>query len=256
MSARVDVTWLRRGIWLLVLCGSLAHGAVTVGAGASVNFADAVIDLGCSDLTVAGTANASLANVSGIASLVLSGNFAPGTARLFIGKDFSNGGAFVPGTSVVNFVDACGSGTSALTGTTNFHDLVVTSSAAKSLVLPAGVTQSVAHALTLQGAVGNLLKIVSSAAGTQAQLNVASGAAQAIAYVSARDNKAGGATIAPGAASNYQSVDAGNLSNWFAAVVTPPGGNATVPAPMLDRLALLLLALALCAWAWRARAGA
>ncbi|MFT3790629.1 MAG: tail fiber domain-containing protein [Rudaea sp.] len=238
---------------LLALCASLAHGAVTIGAGSSIDFADAAIDLGCSDLTVAGSASASSATLDGIASLALGGSFAPGAARVSVGKDFSNGGTFIPGTSLVNFVDACGDGTSAITGATGFYDLVATSSAGKSLVFPVGATQSVAHALTLQGIAGNLLKIVSSAAGTQAQLNMASGAAQAIAYVSARDNQATGATIAPGPAANYQSVDAGNLVNWFAAVLTP-GGSATVPTPMLDPLVLSVLALALCAWAWRARA--
>ena len=65
-----------------------------------------------------------------------------------------------------------------------------------------------------------------------------------------RDDKASGATIAPGPAASFQSVDGGNLTNWFVNAVIGNGG-APVPAPALDRLAALLLAALLAGLAWR-----
>ena len=65
---------------LLTLAMRNAAAAIIVGAGSSVNFADNSIDLGCSDLTIAGSVSASAANVASIANL-----WHPGSRYRFTG---------------------------------------------------------------------------------------------------------------------------------------------------------------------------
>ncbi|MFT3791093.1 MAG: hypothetical protein QM741_08445 [Rudaea sp.] len=238
----------------LCLAAQSAAATITVGAGSSFDFGDARVDLGCSNLAIAGAATAGAAALTGIADFDLAGgSFAAGASGIALGGDFANAGSFVAGSGGVAIVDACGSGTSTLSGTTGFHDLVVTTASAKRLVFPVGLAQSVAHALTLQGVAGQLLKVVSASAGQRGVLALNNGAAQTIAYVDARDNDAGGgARIAPGPAASFHSIDGGNLVNWFADA-TPGGGtgNGTaVPAPALGCGRWLLLALLMLA-AWR-----
>ena len=227
-----------------------ASAAVTIGSGAVVNFADAAVNLGCSDLVVAGQASATSAVISAVANLsITGGTFTPASAQLSLGGSFNNAGTFLSGASRIGIVDACGNGISAVSGATAFYDLFVRTAAGKQLVFAASATQSVSHALGLQGTAGHLLQVVSSVAGQQALINVTPGASQAIAFIDARDNRASGATIAPGAATTYSSVDGGNLVNWFANARVDSNG-ALVPAPLLDvnARAVLLGLLALVAW--------
>lgn len=226
----------------LLLCAHAAQAAITVGAGSKLDLGDAALALGCGDLVVAGQASSASAHVDAIANLTVAagGTLAPGAGQFSLGGDFADAGTFAPGTSRIAIVDACGSGASHVSGSTSFYDFAVSSASAKQLVLPAALAQNVAHALILQGAAGNLLRIVSSSAGQQALLAVSAGAAQSIAYVDVRDNKASVAAIAPGTPAQYQSVDGGNLANWFGAVGIAA---APVPAPSLNTWGLLLLGL-------------
>jgi hypothetical protein len=234
----------------------LAHAGIDVGAGSSMSFGDGALDLGCSHLTIEGSAAGASGGVSGVANVLVAvgGSFSPGAGQLTLGGNFANAGTFTPGTSAVDIVDACGGGTSTVSGSTSFYDFAVVTTIGKRLVLPALLTQSIAHALTLQGATSELLQVSSSAAGQQALLNVNSAAAQIIAYVDARDDRASGATIAPGAPATYQSVDDGNLTNWFGTdLIGPSGGNAPIPAPSLNLVAQLALLTGVLLLAWRRR---
>ena len=231
------------GCALLILAMRNAAATIIVGAGSSLNVADNNVDLGCSDLAVAGALAASGANVTSIANLDLGGgSFAAGASRISLGGNFANTGNFDPGASRVAIVDACGNGTSELSGATNFYDFVVATVSGKQILFPVAVAQSVAHSLTLQGAAGHLLDVRSSVAGQRGVLALAEGAAQTIAYVRARDNNASIAHIAPGLPTQFNSVDGGNLVNWFLDV---SGG--TVPAPALGAGRWLLLAAMLFA---------
>lgn len=225
-----------------VLWAAPARADFSVGAGAQVDFGDATIDFACGRLDVAGQATGTAAHLVSISdfSLAAGGTFAPGASQLALGGGFANAGSFVAGSSRVEIVDACGSGTSLFAGATDFYDLAVLSATAKRLVLPVGSTQGVAHALTLQGVAGNLLRVESAAAGQRAVLAVAAGASQSIDYVDARDNQASLATIAPGAAAAYHSIDSGNLVNWFENGGGPTPGDV-VPTPTLDALSRALL---------------
>lgn len=246
----------RRGVSLgstlaCLFAATCAHAGVIVGAGSSLSVGDGMLGFDCADLVVAGSVSGSSGEIFGIANLSVAagGTLAPGAGRLTLGGDFSDAGTFVAGTSAVRVIDACGSGTTTVSGATAFYDILLDSAAGKRFVFPAGLTQSVAHAFVLQGAAGNLLQITSSVAGKQALFNVSAAAMQSVAYVDARDNKASGATIAPGVAANHQSVDGGDLTNWFANAVVGPGSGAPVPAPLLGRLTTLLLATLLVALA-------
>lgn len=220
-----------------------AHADLKVDAGTRFAFPDGGIDLGCTDLVIAGTAVGGSAVVSNIRHLIIQpgGTLHAGSATLSLGGDFSNGGSFDAGSGSVKIVDACGSGISRVSGANGFHDLSVVTSTGKQLLLPADQTQAVTHALTLEGAAGQLLQLDSSVAGTQAVLAVAPAATQQVRYVDAQDNRAGDAPIAPGTPASRQSVDGGNLSGWFG----PGGGDgqAVTPIPTLGEWSLLLLGL-------------
>jgi hypothetical protein len=243
-------------VLVLLLGSSSVDAAITIGAGSNLNFGDAVVDFGCQDLVVAGHADGTTENLRSIANLSISGggSLALGAGSVSLGGDFVDAGSFVPGTSRFAVVDACGHGSSQVSGATSFYDFLVTSASGKQLVLPASATQTITHAMTFQGAAGNPLNIVSSSVGVHAVLAVNAAAVQTIDYVNARDNTASAATIAPGTPAQYHSVDAGGLINWFGGAVGV-GAASTVPAPLFDMFgrAMLLLGF-LFAVAWTNRA--
>ncbi|MFT3791892.1 MAG: hypothetical protein QM741_12645 [Rudaea sp.] len=245
------------GILALCLAGVDARAAIDVPSGASMDLADGAIHLACSDLTVAGTLTGGSAMVSGIANLTINGGTLDAGSALFaVGGDFVDSGTFNAGTSSVEIVDACGSGVSRLGGSSAFYDFSASTAAGKQLVLDAGLTQSVSHAFTLQGAAGQLLRVLSSGAGQQARFAIAAAASQVVSYVDARDNLASQATIAPGLPSLYNSIDSGNLTNWFGSAGTgDPGstGRGPVPTPALGPFAAILLAFLLGWFGWRKR---
>jgi hypothetical protein len=248
-------------VWAAFVCAcvaTLAHADIDVGSGASLSFGDGALDVGCSNMVIAGWLTGGNGTVHGMADLTIAagGSLAPGAGQIVIGGDFADAGIFTSGSSSFSIVDACGDGTTTFSGATQFYDLAVTTATGKQLVLPAAQTQHIAHALTLRGSAGNLLQVLSSSAGQQALLDVSTSAAQSIAYVNARDDKANGATIAPGTAASHQSVDSGKLINWFTDQVVGPGrGAAPIPAPMLGLLARLALLTGMLLLAWHRRRG-
>lgn len=242
-------TLLRLSSALACAIAAPAFAQFTVGAGSTFDFGSAAINFGCSDLLVAGQATAA-GSLTGLRDLSISagGIFNASTSQISLGGNFADAGTFNAGTGTVSIVDACGSGASQLTGSTNFYRFAAATATGKQLVLPASTTQSVANSLILTGTAGNLLQVQSSAAGQRANLALAPGAAQTIAYVAARDNAATGATIAPGPPASFNSVDGGNLFNWFVGAI----GNGTIPAPSLDLLGRWLLLAGVLIVAWRA----
>ena len=240
------------GIALALMAAKAQAAGLNIGNGAAVDFGNALVDLGCGDLIVDGNANTNAANISSLGNLTVAvgGTLTVGSGRIALGGDFANASTFTPGTGQVLIGDACSSGISHIAGANAFYDLTIASGAGKQIVFAAGLLQSVAHAFTLQGTAGNLLRVTSSMTGTKARLAIAAGAEQTVAYVDARDNDAsGGSTIAPGAASSYRSVDGGGLVNWFGSLVGTHGGAA--PAPALGTWAALLLAVLLATFAWK-----
>lgn len=219
-----------------------------VGAGSSVDFADATIDFGCANFVVDGSATAGTATLSGIGDVAGSGALQAGASLLSLGGDFAPGAGFDSGTGTVEIVDACGDGSSAVAGANTFNAFSVVTTSGKQLLLPAQMSQRVVSLLRFEGAAGALLQVRSTVPGANARLQVADDADQTIAYVDAADNTATEAVIAPGDPAIYRSVDSGNLLFWFRN--RPPSMEIevrTIPGPGSSALACLALLMALIA---------
>lgn len=242
---------LRLPASLVCMLAAPAFAQIDIGVGSTFDFGNATIDFGCSDLNVAGTASVATGSLTGLRNLAVpsGGTFNAGASQTTLGGDFADGGTFNAGSGSVRIVDACGGGTSQLSGNTSFFVFNASTSNGKQLILPANATQSVANSLTLAGTAGNLLQVRSSSAGQRANLALASGAAQTVSYVAARDNAATGVTIAPGTPAAHNSVDGGNLLNWFNGAIN--GVTGAVPAPGLRLMGQLLLFACVLLVAWR-----
>ncbi|MDX6443283.1 MAG: hypothetical protein QOH71_357 [Blastocatellia bacterium] len=117
-----------------------------------------------------------------------------------------SGGMFTPGTNAVTFN---GPTLQTISGNTSFYDLTKTVSAVQQFNFAAGSLTTVTHALTLNGAAGQLLSLRSTSSPTQWKLHAP--ATQSVDYVDVKDGDASGASqIVP-----THSVDSGNNLNWL-----------------------------------------
>lgn len=145
-----------------------------------------------------------------------SGRLDAGGALIQVTGDWTRTNAsFVAGTSTVSFQGASGS-SSTLSGTNTFYSFH-SSAAGKTILFPAGSTQTVQGTLTLAGTAGNLLRVRSTVAGTYAYLTNVS--TNNVANVDSQDNNAAaGQTIRAG----VQSISSGHTLNWtFGSLGTP-----------------------------------
>ena len=95
-----------------------------------------------------------------------------------------------------------------------FSALSVTTTTGKTLLFTAGATTSVnPWSFDIAGAPGNLLKVRSTVPGTPAKFNLLG--TQNIRFVDVADNHGTGLTLAPGLPSASNSVNSGNVFNWF-----------------------------------------
>lgn len=216
-----------------------ASAQVTVGSGSSWSLGDSVIEWGCADLNVDGTLNVEAALTASADSVAINagGTVAGGSGTLGLTGDFINNGTFSKGTGTVAVRDGCGNTVSALSGGQNFHSLSVTTTSGKTLVMASGSTTSVGPGLlTLQGSAGNLLKIRASVPGNQALTSL--NGSQSIRYVDVADNWGMAQVLAPGPASASNSMNSGNVLNWF---------DVLPIIPTLSALGLVLLAFGMVA---------
>jgi hypothetical protein len=220
---------------------------LTVQSGSSFNLGSGTLDLGCGDMTVAG----SLAIGSGTALTVRNvdisgGDLSLGSGLISLSGDWVNRGSFTAGTGRVNVVDGCGSALSRLAGNSDFYQLAVTSSAGRTLEAEAGSIQTFANRLTLTGTSANLLRIRSSQTGSSSFFQLAASGTQDIFAVDVADNDAsGGQVLVPQPPAGAGSVDSGSNSNWFVPLVQGAVAIFTLPAPALLLLTLLLILVAM-----------
>ena len=129
----------------LTLATGASAGELTVGSGASVDLGTGSLDLGCADLTVAGTLSV---GTSGFAQArdvtvdpagVLNGN----SATLQVAGDWDNAGTFNAGTSTVQLVDGCGLASAVIAGDTTFANLDMTTTSGFLYSFISGTTQTV-----------------------------------------------------------------------------------------------------------------
>ena len=193
---------------------------LTVGASSSLDLGTGQLDLGCADLTVAGTLSAGSVGFAAARDVAISpsGIVNGNSATLEVSGNWDNAGTFNAGTSTVRLVDGCGLLSADIFGNSSFASLVLTSASAKLFQFEAGKTTTVGLALTLQGAMGSLLKLRSTFGGSEAFLNLAG--SQSVNYVDVRDNHAtGNAIVLP-----PNSIKGTNSTNWNLAAAVPSLG--------------------------------
>ncbi len=236
------MTMLRRAILLpaCLMLAATAQASITVPAGGSIALAGGALDLGCTDITVAGNLHDGSAAISNVRNVTILPGAAPdgtldgGSGSITLAGNWTNSGTFIPGTSSVLFVDNIGCATaSTIGGSTTFNNLSLFSGVGKAYTLPPGTTQTIIHALTIQGAPGNPLQITSGVPDSTGYINLASGGTQSIVHVGVSDNWAIGQPLAPLLANEG---GAGNSRGWF-------GVPVTVPVPALGATGIGLLAL-------------
>jgi hypothetical protein len=196
---------------------------LTIGAGSTFYLGSAVLDLGCADLVI--EPGGTLFGEQGVINL--SGSwFGYGTT--------------VPGTSLVSFTDGCPAQVSTIRGDNHFYNLTFTTTAGMEARFEAGSEQDVEGRIEFVGADGSPLLIRStvdgveaflalswSVDGVEAFLALSWSGSSLVDWVDVMDNHAVEQWMAPGPAERYNSIDSGNLLNWFLNYVTVPALSST-----------------------------
>jgi hypothetical protein len=191
---------------------------LTVGPGASFGLGGGSVILNCLDLTVSGQFFAADGRVEAgrDVSVVTGGSLDGGNSEIRLSGDWANAGAFNPGSGSVRIEDGCGRNTSALIGNSTFFSFEATTASGRTLRPAANSTQVFQDNLVLAGTPGNELKIRSSSPGNWAFFTLEPGATQLIQRVDVMDNNASqGQLLAPGAPLASNSINSGNVLNWF-----------------------------------------
>ncbi len=219
---------------VLASAAQVQAGTVLVGPGAGMDAGQGHLVLGCNDLEVAGSLGGHAMGARNV-SLLSGGSL--NTDQLFFSGDWDNAGQVeVPG--VVRWLDGCGVMDAQMTGSTHFSALEISTTSGRTVRLQANATQHVTDSLILQGAPDALLMLRSTSPGQHAELTLAPGGSQSIAFVDVADmDSSGGQTMAPGSADLYNSVDSGNNINWF------QGFFNAIPVPTLGLIGMMLLVL-------------
>ncbi|MGA7296375.1 MAG: hypothetical protein WBW92_02540 [Rhodanobacteraceae bacterium] len=194
------------------------------------------MDLGCTDMSVAGSLQVDSATISAVHNVAIQagGTLDGGSGSITMAGNWSDGGTFIPSTSSVFFVDnsACAP-SSALSGNTSFYNLSLISILGKVYTLTPGNTQAILNGLTIQGTPANPIQITSGNPGSPGFVNLASGGTQNISHVGVSDNWATGQALAP-LLTNEGGT--GNSRGWF-------GIALQIPIPALGTGGIGLLAL-------------
>ncbi len=144
---------------ILAASGASAQ-QLTLSAGSSLSLANSTLDLACASLVVAGSFAVGNGTVDQALDVTISlgGNLDGdnGTLNITGNWDNSAGGTFNAGTGSVNFVDGCALGVAAITGSTTFSTLTLTTTTGKTYQLEAGSTQTIGTLLSISGVTGTL----------------------------------------------------------------------------------------------------
>jgi hypothetical protein len=196
----------------LLMAASLADAAeFVVGSGGSVDLGTGSLDLGCADLTVAGTfAGGSVGfDQARDVTIAPTGIVNGEAATLQVAGDWDNAGAFNAGTGSVAMIDGCGLLSASVLGNTTFNDLDITTATAKLLSFEAGATTTVTGDLQLAGQSGALLQIGSTSGGVAALFDVQGSATTS--FVDVADNDATAGNFIP---LGDESLKGSNTPGW------------------------------------------
>ncbi len=156
-----------------------ARAELLVPANSAITFANGVVDMGCADITVAGTLNLISGKITNVRSLTiqLGGRINGDAGAIELSGNWSNNSGtatgFVGGTSVVSFVDnaACAS-SSTISGNTVFASLNLVTTVGKTFTLAAGSIQTVTGQLSIVGTPAVALVLTSSVLNQFATIDV------------------------------------------------------------------------------------
>lgn len=231
-------------IFIGVLLASVAQASITIPAGGSLSLTSGAMDMGCTDITVAGNMQVGSAPVTGVRNVTIQAGTSPdgtldgGSGSITLAGNWSNSGTFIPGTSSVFFVDDSGCATSStLSGNTTFNNLSLVSNIGKVYTISPDATQAVLQALTIRGTLSSPIQITSGNPGNPGYINLALAGTQNISHVGVSDNWATGQHLAP-LLNNEGGT--GNSHRWFGNQM-----NSNVPIPALGAGGIGLLALLL-----------
>jgi hypothetical protein len=241
---------LRACAIVLSLYPAFAAADFTVPAGAVISLDGASLDLGCTDLDVAGTLPLGSGvvlngrNVTVDTNGVLDG----GTGDIQLGGDWSDNGDFIASDGTVHFHDVCTppsgkatiSGNSAFAnppGSSSFKNARFVSSIGKNYVFAVGSVQSISGVLQITGTAANPIQFRSASAGQVAFIDLAASGTQEISHVGVTDVWATGQFLAPG---QTNEGGGGNAKRWFGLATATD--REVIPVPVLQPSLLGILA--------------
>lgn len=127
----------------------------------------AILDAACGGVDVQGQVNLTSGQLRTGGDLVIgsSGTLNSSDGSLSVGGNLSSTGTFNAGNSTVELTDGCGGNTTQISGNLVFQNLVLNSGTGRTYAIQAGSQITVLGTLTLQGASGKNLQMVSSNGG-------------------------------------------------------------------------------------------
>lgn len=215
-----------------------ARADLVVPAGAQVALASGAMDMACTDVFVAGALLVGSGQLVNVRHVVIQpgGSIDNGSGLISLGGDWTNGGSFTGGTGSVRFRDACGGGSSTITGSTAFRNASFVTATGKDYVFAVGSTQTIQGVLEIVGTAPLPIQFRSGTPGQIAFVNLLPAGVQQIQHVGVTDVWATGQWLAPNLTNEG---GGGNANRWFGR------GGESVPVPVDSRFALALLAILL-----------
>lgn len=233
---------LRAVAALCLLQPALAAADFIVPANAVVSLNGATLDLGCTDLIIAGTLQLGSGQVLNArhVDIQAGGAFDGGSGAVELGGNWSNSGGYLAGTSTVRFRDLCGLASATITGNSSFANARFVSSIGKNYVFAVGSTQTITGVLQITGTVPQPIQFRSSVPGQVAYINLTGTGTQQISHVGVTDVWATGQWLAPG---QQNEGGGGNANRWFG--IPPQTGVIEVPtlSALMQGVLAALLAL-------------
>ncbi|MBC7711364.1 MAG: hypothetical protein H7203_14975 [Rhizobacter sp.] len=220
-----------------LLLGGSAQADMVVLAGATVNASASAVDFACTDLIIGGTFNLGTGSLVNVRDVVIQpgGSLSATSGSIAVTRNWSNSGSFVAGTGTVAFADSPSCATSsAISGSTTFYNLSLTSAAGRTVTLAPGLTQTVLAVLTVTGTTALPIQ-VSSGSAALAFINL-TGPGQIISNVSVNNVAATGQWLAAGQTNR---TVGGLAPNWF-------GDGFVVPTLSGAALLILTFLIAFC----------
>ena len=229
---------LRAVATLLLLQPVLAAADFVVPPNSVVSLNGGTLDLGCTDLIVAGILQVGSGQVLNARNVTVQpgGAFNGGSGVIEVGGNWSGNGGFVASSGTVRFRDLCAVAGATISGNTSFANARFVSSISKNYVFAVGSTQTITGVLEITGTAPQPIQFRSSIPGQVAFINLTGSGTQQIAHVGVSDVWATGQWLAAG---QKNEGGGGNANRWFGPA---QNGAVSVPVPALSTLMLGVLA--------------